>query len=267
MPKPLKLPLPPGWGSGVDPLQVKTACAMGIDVRPNSWDIAIGDVWRPRPDQPVVRLLFYGKVRDDDDVEYLANQYPVRCGAGDARPEFHTMLKLAERLRAQGKKFWRAQYNTNATNNVKLTENRKEWLLTADRTGSLDEVFFAAQSGLGLALPANFRDICGGDFVRELCNPTRVPELRKGEEYHVWTKGKDHPLHALGYLFIALQAGKLWSGGGSTEIFAMPGSTVGTIRDSVDDGESGYVDICEPSVADDGRMTWTDDTGMGVEGW
>src|ERR1035441_1029193 len=117
---PIKFPLPVYWGAGVPPKTVKTPCALGCDVRPGSFDVCIGDVLRPRPDLVIPRILFYGKVRDEADVIYLAQQYPVKCGIADCRPESTVIKRMIDKMRSMRKDFWRAQYPPNASSNVEM---------------------------------------------------------------------------------------------------------------------------------------------------
>ena len=225
---------------GLQPKLVRGACAMGCDVRPGSWDVAIGDYVWPRPDLKVARLIFYGKVRDEVDVIFLAHQYPVAAGITDSRPDGTLAKRMVERLRRGGKDFWRAQYNTHPTN-VEITENNKEKLLTLERTMTLDGVFYAVNTALGLALPQNWRDLGGrgmgedvGAFGRELMNPTRIPDLWHGQPYDRWTEdGDDHSLHALNYMLVALQRCKLVVAGAES-LMASRGRVVSTLTDAMD---------------------------------
>src|SRR6185312_7053570 len=97
---------------GVPPQMVRSACAAGVDVRFGSYDLAIGCVERPAHDRFVTKLVFYGKVPDDEAVMFLMQQYRVVCGVGDARPDATVMARLQTAARKKHIQFWRAQYGT-----------------------------------------------------------------------------------------------------------------------------------------------------------
>lgn len=266
--EPIKFPLPPYWGAGVPPKAVNTPCGAGCDVRLGSFDVCIGDLFRPRPGVSIPRILFYGKVRDEADVIYLCQQYPVKCGVADCRPESTLIKRMIEKMRRLRKNFWRAQYPPNSTSNVEMVLNEAEHLVTLHRTMTLDEVFFAVSNGM-MAVPQNFMEICHGDFVKELTNPTRVPVIERGEENWHWTKGKDHPLHAIGYWLAAMKIGKL-SGFNAEILMPVRGAVkgiIGSSTDRPDDPDSEFVDLPSgiPGMADvdgSGRSTWGDDMGF-----
>lgn len=209
----IPMPLPRSWGWGVRPGDVRNRCAMGVDVRPDSWDVAILDCHRPnrhKPDHMPFRLVFNGKVRDEKDVIWLAHQYPVVCGGVDSRPDGTLAKRLVTALRRTRRDFWRVQYNTNPSN-VEFAKNEKEHLITLERTMTMDEVFIALQSGQGLALPQNYREIGGGTFVSELCAPTRVQVEWHGQDVPRWTeKEEDHTFHCVNYGMFMARFCNLW---------------------------------------------------------
>lgn len=249
---------------GIPPLKVRSSCAVGVDVRPGSYDIAIGESSRVNPEQSVAKLVFYGKVRDEKDVLWLCDQYPVRCGVADGRPDTTIIFRMVEKLRKARKDFWRAQYNPNPINNVEMTMNEAEHIVTLHRTMALDNVFFAAHTAMGLALPENFMEICAGQFSKEMCSSTRVPVIFKGQEAWEWTGGADHAMHAVGYMMAAMRIGKM-SMATSDFITITRGAVQGSIQASSDDEESDFVNPFsspgEPSEME-GRIIWGDDAGV-----
>jgi hypothetical protein len=245
---------------GIPPDALKSPCAVGCDVRPGSFDLAIGDVLR-RGAKFVARLVFYGKVRDENDVAFLCDQYPVRCGVIDVRPESSIAMRFVKQMRAKHKEFWRAQYNTNPTT-VEMTLNEREHLLTLERTMNMDEVYFAFDKGESLAIPENYMSIEGGQFVTELKAPTKVPIVWHGEPWWRWTEGADHAFHALNYMLVAMKVGKLWQAR-TQEIMTIKGLTEGPSGAGRLDGpDEDYIDPVgspsEPFVGDDGATTWSD---------
>lgn len=261
---PIDLPIPRSWGMGLPPASVKTSCAIGVDVRPGSWDCGIGFMNRSKPDQPVAKLVFYGKVRDEKDVIFLCNQYPVKCGVVDCRPESTIVTRMIEKLRRQHKQFWKAQYAPNTSSGIEIQINEKEKLVTLHRTMALDRVFYAASNGLGLAIPQNFREICSGQFASELCTSTRVPVIERGAESINWTAGADHAHHCLAYMMVAMEIGKR-SMGDSTAITTIRGSVAGSLADNSDGDDDRFVDplsMGEATERDDGSVFWDSDVGF-----
>lgn len=229
---------------GVQPSSVTRACAMGCDVRPGSWDVAIAEPWKIKDqDMVMAKLVFYGKVQDEEDVMFLAQQYPVSCGVMDSRPDGSLIQRTVRQLNKMGKDFWRAQYNTNPSNIERVT-NEKEKLVTLNRSMTMDNVLHAFISGLGMALPQNYKYIHKGrsdeygDFVSELLTPTRVTkDASKGEDGLVdWTKGEDHAYHAINYLLAAIAIGKFNLPRGRV-MMPMLGAVAGTLSDSFDDDD------------------------------
>lgn len=237
--EPVKLPLPNGC-MGIQPHMVTRPCAVGVDIRFDSFDVAIADVWPQSADQKVARLVFYGKVRDDKDVVWLCHQYPVSCGVVDCRPEGTLAKRFVEKLRRQRKDFWRAQYNTNPSN-VELTVNEKEHLITLERTMTIDNLFLALSTSLGMALPQNWRDIGRapgqdmGAFGKELMAPTKSGVIWHGMQDFRWDASDgDHATHALNYLLVAIGIGKLHLPRGDA-LMPMKGLVAGTLGGNMDE--------------------------------
>lgn len=234
--------LPPGC-MGVQPTSVRGPTAIGVDVRPQSWDCAVGDLIRVKGDEWAPRLLFYGKVPDERAVLFLMQQYAVRFGCSDSRPDGTLALRLQNLAIARlGMKFWRTQYATSPTE-IKVTLNEKEGLLTLDRTKTLDDVHWAFQTGRFL-LPQNFLEIGrihhvadrpkvsdgSSDFASELTSSARILTTWHQREAYLWKEsGPDHAFHALNNLLVAMDMGNL-KRGTDTE-FA--GSTSGIVASTL----------------------------------
>src|SRR6185437_11010182 len=124
-------------------------------------------------------LVFYGNLQDGDECLKIMTEYKVAMALGAARPDSTHMVRVQKDAEKQHINFWRAQYN-GSPSVVEITKNEKEKLLTLERTMSLDGVFYAISTALGLAIPQNLREICGnvtgadGGFVKEICASTRI---------------------------------------------------------------------------------------------
>ena len=222
-------------GMGLPPKTIKGPCISGIDVRFNSWDICCADVIRPDFDRYVARIVFYGKLKDEDEALFVMRQYKVVCAVGDTRPEASAMARLQKAAAKERIQFYRAQYATSPST-VEATLNTKERLVTLERTMSLDNVYFATSTGLGIALPQNYKEICGGAFLREMTASNRVPVIWHGEQWSRWTEGgaADHAMHAVNYCLQAIRLGKLHLARGM-DIMASRGEMASSLDDNLDD--------------------------------
>lgn len=240
---------------GVQPRQVRGPCAAGVDIRPGSWDVVVCDLVRGETSRlQVVRPVFVGKVSDEEQVLFVLRQYKVRYACADTRPE----TTLAKRLQAaawgHGIKLWRAEYNT-APSTIQVSENDAEGLLKLDRTLTLDDVHFAFNVGLTVVLPQNFRQITGGDFVREMTSSSRVPIKWQGRDAYSWEhQGPDHAFHAFNYCLVAVQRSNLLSWGGEVTAGAHRGLVDSALDKNlvrpVSTGAKG------PSVLHRGEIPW-----------
>lgn len=213
----------PNGAMGLLPSMIVGRCAVGCDIRPGSWDVAIGDVVLGSKGLRVPRLVFYGKVRDDEDVEALADQYRAVGGVSDSRPDATLAERLQGRMRKKGMRWWRANYNT-APSDVKMQENVGEGILKLERTMTLDDVHWGFLTGIGIALPQNFREIAGGDFAKEMTSSTRVPTRWHGQEWNRWAdQGPDHAFHAINYMLVAMAKIGLAAWGSGEIVGATPG--------------------------------------------
>jgi hypothetical protein len=210
----IRVELPKGC-MGVTPSSVRGPCAIGVDVRPGSWDVVCGDVVMSPAGLYVARPLFVGMVRDELDVLHVMQQYKVRVGVCDTRPETTLAKRLQVSARDKGIEVWRAEYNTSPST-IDMQANEKEMVLKLDRTMTLDTVHYAFQTGLTVVLPQNFKEITGGDFVREMCSSQRVPTRWMGKDCYTWEgRGADHAFHAFNYFLAAIRKGNLMAYGGT----------------------------------------------------
>lgn len=82
-------------------------------------------------------------------------------------------------------------------------------VVEANRTESIDAVAADVKSRR-TALPPDWKDLDGGDFVRHLTWPNRVIDSRGRP---IWTSGEDHLLHAMVYARLAREAFQLSDAG------------------------------------------------------
>jgi len=230
---------------GLPPALVKPPCLSGTDVRPGSLDLVIGDCHRSSiTGATVVRPVFVGKVESQDHVLFLLRQYGVRYGCVDTRPETSAAKWLQEKAENHGIEVWRAQYNPSPGGNVKMIRNEPEKLVTLERTMTLDVVHHAFQTGAGIVLPQNFKQLTNGQFKLEVGNAIRTPIKYKGRECWFWEKqGPDHALHALNLLFAAVEMSGL-SGWDITDGMPEMGIVESTIEANMQ-GERGIFDNIE----------------------
>jgi len=225
---------------GVQPATVKGPCAAGVDIRPGSWDVVVGDVQQSQGTKlPVVRPVFIGKVVDEEQVLFVLRQYRVRFAVADTRPETTLAKRLQVACVPHGIKLWRAEYNT-APSTVEVQENAVEGILKLDRTLTLDAVWYAFSQGLTVILPQNYREVTRGSFVREMCSSSRVPTKWLGRDAYAWEhQGPDHGFHAFNYLLTAVRMSNLLAYGGDRTMGATRGvvtSRAGRVVTRVDTG-------------------------------
>ncbi|MGE5610475.1 MAG: hypothetical protein ACM359_14590 [Bacillota bacterium] len=223
----VRVELPQGC-MGVQPKTVRGPCACGVDIRPGSWDIICADVLMAPSGIHVVRPLFIGKVRDEQDVLFVMQQYKVRVGVADTRPETTLAKRLQGAARDKGIEVWRAEYNT-SPGAIDIQANESEMVLKLDRTMTLDNVHYAFTTGLTVVLPQNFKEITGGQFAREMIASQRVPTRWMGKDCYMWeNRGADHSFHAFNYLLAAIKKGNLIAFGGA----ATMGPSLGMVESS-----------------------------------
>jgi hypothetical protein len=195
---------------GINPAKVKGPCAAGIDVKYTKLSLSICQPVRPDPERCIPQLVFYGELPDAENCLEVMKAYRCIGAVGDARPDPTPMVRLAAAAQKLHIDFHRTQYNT-APSNIEMTVNSKERLLTLERTMTLDNVFFAFSTGMEIAIPQNFRDICQGRFVKELTASVRVPIVWHGEAGYRWSEGGacDDAFHVLNFLMVAFKLAKL----------------------------------------------------------
>lgn len=219
----------------VPPSSVTGSCAIGIDQRFGSWDVAVGEMVRTTSGRVIPRLVFYGKIPGEEEALAVMTKYRVVVGMGDVRPEaaaMHRLQNMADKARIR---FYLAQYST-AISAVEMTLNSKEDLLTLERTMTLDNVYLQVSTATGIAFPQNVKDIGGGSFIKEMCASTKLPVLWHGQHWSRWSEGgiDDHAMHAINYMLQAIQIGKLHLHR-DTNLMAVRGTVESTLEQNYDD--------------------------------
>lgn len=191
---------------GMQPRLASPPSLAGIDIRPDSWDVTIADLQRSAVSgilRTVLRPVFVGKVHNERQALFVMQQYGVTYGVADCRPEATLAKRLQETCNREGIELWRAQYNT-VPSAIKVGRNESERLLNLERTMTLDVVHNAFQTGLGMQLPQNYKELNSGAFATELKNPTKVmTEWHKRPWWDWKNNGADHAFHSLNLLWVA----------------------------------------------------------------
>lgn len=190
---------------------VRPPCFFGLDIRPHSWDLLIGDlVLSPVSNRRILRLVFAGKLDDEQECIGVASAYRVRWGIGDSRPEYHLCERMQKACEKAGIEMWRCAYNTYPSD-VKVTRNDAERMLRVDKSHTTDDVMHLFQTG-EIAVPVNFSELTGGAFMKEVTGPNRLLTKWHGRDCYAWEpNGPDHALNALNYLNLAVEISGLRS--------------------------------------------------------
>jgi hypothetical protein len=171
---------------------------MGVDVGSNL-DVKISKLG-PRSTR---RTVFVGKIRSHGvyELHELIARYNVEKVVIDARPE----LMLAQDFQeAAVCDVWLCNYGMEGGSR-RRTFNLSERMVNIDRTEALDRAYSQFRTKK-VILPVNYRNILGGEFVAEICQPVRqITEDAKGNARYEWTKGKDHQRHADTYDMLAAE--------------------------------------------------------------
>lgn len=195
---------------GLQPSSIKGYTAAGCDIRPDSWDLIIGKPVFTAKGNKVTKAVFIGKVRDEDEVEFVMRQYRVRVAVADCRPEATLAKRLQERMRRYGVSFWRAEYNTSPSS-IEMKINEAEGLIKLDKTITLDRVQYAFATSTTVAIPQNYIAVSQGAFSREMKGANRQLKQWMGRDVYVWEPlGDDHAMHAWNYLSVAVTVGKMF---------------------------------------------------------
>lgn len=236
----MKFDLQPG-SMGLKLRYVMPPCVAGIDVRPGSYDIIVADFQDSRIyERRVLRPVFIGKVRDERESIYVMLNYGVKTCVIDARPE----TTLAKRLQVESERHfvdaYRAQYNTQPSA-VEYTYNENEKLYTLERTMTLDRVQHLFMNLQRVALPRNYQEITGRQFVSEMTSSTRTPTIWHGRDYHDWVeRGADHAFHAFNMCLHAAIVSGLFEADMAGGAILSRGKVASSQQDALDPDDPGF---------------------------
>ena len=157
-------------------------CVMGADVG-NDIHVQINELL---PDGRR-RVVYIGKVRDEEEVADLYKRYNCIVGVIDAMPETRLSKRLCSRFRGM----FMCRYIHGIKDNI----DPRNKILSVDRTQAIDAVKEMFMTG-GILLPANARSL--PEYYSHITSSTRVLNEKTGEYSWIET-GPDHLLHAGAY--------------------------------------------------------------------
>jgi len=148
--------------------------------------------------------VFVGSFTMTDDMADLAfvlKAYGVRCCVIDAMPET-TLVRKFQRLH---RNVWLCRFQKGVS--IKEAKpDRKTGEITPDRTQAFDSDYFS-YADRDVVLSANYRDLDGGDFLKQMCINTKVLITDdRGNKHYEWTTpagAADHHHLASVYEWIA----------------------------------------------------------------
>ena len=152
------------------------------------------------------KKVFVSILGDYQELHHTCERFGVQVGIMDAGPEIHEPRQF---VRAHSG-WYLCRYNRE--DKMRLTgKNRYQDMdidyvartISINRTESLD-CSFEDYVDNRIVLPFNYQSLDNGDFVKQMCMPTRLRQERPdGTFRHIWTKGEDHHRHADNYEAIA----------------------------------------------------------------
>lgn len=182
-------------------------CSMGIDVGAN-FDVRVSYI----TNRGTRQCVYVGKVRNQEELYDIMRRYNVQVAVMDSEPEAAISREVQDVSGNSGTTTWLCKYRYSEGLATAQLVHESDMSIHVDRTESLDNTFSALKRKRNL-LPQNFRDLLNGEYVAEMCASVReTTEDAKGRRRNIWTKCKDHQLHADNFDRLAselLQDGKL----------------------------------------------------------
>jgi hypothetical protein len=149
-----------------------------------------------------------GSIPDFDELHNLCARYHIRRGVIDHAPEQH----LAEQFCRAHPGWYVCDYNLSLEHPKPIEVDYTGRRIRTKRTPSLDQSLAQYVEGR-VVLPKNYISLDGGDFVKQMCQATRVEREQKIggiiRKVFVWDDAgqPDHHQHADNYCRIASDMG------------------------------------------------------------
>ena len=173
----------------------KKYCSMGVDVG-KYFDVRVSEVDDFTGSR---KLVFSGKVKDENELVEIGKEYNVEACVIDSMPE----TRIAREFQANAPFYvWLCRYNGEGIAGVTKWDS-KQMVVSCDRTWLLDKTFAEIKKGRNI-FPENIESAINGDLIKEMCGTVRTAEKdNKGNLRYVWSKCADHQRHADGYDYLA----------------------------------------------------------------
>lgn len=144
------------------------------------------------------KKLWLGKLKDFDELHWLCKTYGVQRGVIDAMPE----TRLSREFCRNHPGWFMCYYDKADTSKSFYDIKRDTRTISTNRTQILDASFSEYVDGL-VQLPNDWRHLCNGEFVAQMCAPVRIYDVDK--ERYDWVEGSaaDHFRHADTYELLA----------------------------------------------------------------
>lgn len=153
-------------------------------------------------DRPVRRKLHVAQCDTFDHLQGLIERFNVRTGCIDAQPEPHKIAEFLEKNPGWFSVGYGQERSLLTMNGEKIDHAIQQ--IRANRTMSLDATLAAYERG-AVMLPFDWRDMDGGEWVKQMCASVRVTEWTPSGDRVFWREGDkaDHYMHAENYERIA----------------------------------------------------------------
>jgi len=174
-------------------------CVMGVDVNGTNYDVRVSTPMGGGRRKAV----FIGKLdaKRQDELHEIMHRYNVVKCVIDIGPELHLSRMLQED--AKNTEVWLGKFRGSGSENIEKL-NFKDNIVSIDKTEVMDRTYAQLTAGKNI-LPRNFKTILGGEYVAEMCQPTReITYDKSGNPKYSWTSGgKDHQRLADVYDYLA----------------------------------------------------------------
>lgn len=139
------------------------------------------------------RKVFVGTVRDFDELSFKCKEYNVRRGVIDALPEGHATKEFVRKNSG-----WLMCFFVDSDDKrMALKPDYINKTINVGRTEIMDASYQDWAIG-NLEVPAQWRNLDNGDFVKQMKAPTRIQKIKpNGTIRYVWQEGSQADHHRL----------------------------------------------------------------------